>query len=83
MGGFKVRSLRLNAFLALYIGMPKRKSQERDKRPRDGQNELQQKKKLRNNRKAQGREFAISLPSSNRCSPRLLQASSDYSLHIS
>ena len=36
-----------------------------------------------NTQKAQGRESAISLPVSNECSPKLLQAISDYSLHAS
>jgi hypothetical protein len=63
--------------------MPKRTSQERDKRSRDRQNELQQKKRSRNTKKAQGRESAISLPMINRCNPKLLQAISDYSLHAS
>jgi hypothetical protein len=69
MRGFEARFSRVKASPGLYTGMPKRKRQECDKCPRDGQNELQQKRKSRNNQKAQGRESAISLPMSKRCNP--------------
>jgi hypothetical protein len=41
MGSFESSLSRVRASLALYTGTTKRKKQERDKRPRDGQNELQ------------------------------------------
>jgi hypothetical protein len=46
------------------------------------QNELQQRKNHATPRKLKGRS-AISLPMSDRCNPKLLQAISDYSLHAS
>jgi hypothetical protein len=42
MGSFESSLSRVRASLGLYTGATKRKKQERDKRPRDGQNELQQ-----------------------------------------
>ena len=41
MGSFESSLSRVRASLALYTGTTKRTKQERDKRPRDGQNELQ------------------------------------------